>query len=721
MSSSPTLAQTTPIDIPQKLTGRKRLLNKLQRISSSPSLAKLGRSSTTSYRPGGRGSMSCVSLSSAGSPYEYSYGSPTSPISAGYSTAPTSADSSPGGDDYLNCKNRLVSGALDGPASVAVPVELRVPASGRISPIATEQIPETDEDNISVPLDQPIADVKPIPESWRRPNFNFWLDLPPELRTHILSFLEPKELVRVSSVSPLFQELCLDGQLWGSLDCSSYYRDIPASALCKIIGTAGPFVRNLNLRGCVQLRDAWILEDLPSKCCNLEQFSLEGCRIDRSSIHNFLLSNSRLVTLNLSGLAGATNFAMKIVAAHCPKLEALNVSWCNNIDTRGLRRVVQACSQLKDLRAGEVRGFDDVEFMDDLFRRNTLERLVLMNCDSLTDDALKALMEGIEPEIDCLTGRAIVPPRNLKHLDLTRCRGITNDGISSLAHHVPYLEGLQLSRNATLTDAAIKDLLLSIQSLTHLDLEELDQLTNDTLKTMSRSPFARHLTHLSISYCEHLGDAGMLSLLKVATNLESLDVDNTRVSDLVLIEAASLIRDRNRDRLSRAQTVAPKVGLRIVAFDCANVTWTGVREVLNRNAEALQMGLTAATTLSNCTYSTPSLTSPESPSAPNPDILSLKVFYTYQPTVTEHTRRILASNLDGARRLERKWADWMMMNEEAGTGGGRRRRRRAREAMRGWEEEEGGMGAGLDGEGGVVGNGVGRRRRARSGPGCVVM
>ena len=192
--------------------------------------------------------------------------------------------------------------------------------------------------------------------------------MPSELRVEILAYLQPREIVRCSSISKLWHRTCFDGQLWAKLDTSEFYRDISADALVNIIASAGPFVRDLNLRGCVQLREKWSSKGLADACRNLENFSLEGCLIDRTSIHCFLLQNNRLVHINLSGLAGATNSAMKIIGQHCPKVEHLNVTWCNNVDTRGLRRVVDGCPNLKDLRAGEVRGWDDESFMFELFK-----------------------------------------------------------------------------------------------------------------------------------------------------------------------------------------------------------------------------------------------------------------------------------------------------------------------------------------------------------------
>lgn len=595
----------------------------------------------------------------------------------------------------LNARMRLVDPSS--PLSAPLPSPFR--PSSRLGPATS--LPEIEEDYFSRP-----AEAKKVA---KRPNFNFWRDMPPEVRFEILRYLTPRQIVRASSVSKSWHSMCFDGQLWSRLDTSEYYRDIPADALVNIITNAGPFVRDLNLRGCVQLREMWNTNGLADACRNLENFSLEGCRIDRTSIHCFLLQNTRLVHVNLSRLAGATNSAMKIIAQYCPKIEYLNVSWCNNVDTRGIRKVVEACPNLRDLRAGEVRGFDDVDFMVELFKRNTLERLVLMHCDSLNDDSLSALFVGQEPEIDYVTGRPMVPPRRFKHLDFTHCRGISNVGVKTMACNVPYLEGIQLSKCHGLSDDAVTDLLPTVPMLTHLDLEELEDLTNAVLTCLANAPCSQVITHLCISYCENLGDTGMLQVIKNCPRLSSLVLDNTRISDLVLTEAAASIRARNR--LARGLTASqrPTVGLRIDAYDCANVTWTGVREVLSRNAEIMRPSRPAALSADG----PPTAMLP--PTYPS-QIIRLKCFYNWQPTVEEHTKRVLRGDFSAAARLERKWAEWMMLNEEAGVGGagGRRRRRRAREAMMVANDEED-LGAGM-------GVGVGRRRRARSGPGgCTVM
>jgi F-box/leucine-rich repeat protein 2/20 len=423
---------------------------------------------------------------------------------------------------------------------------------------------------------------------------------------------------------------------------------------------------------------------------------------------------------------------MKILASNCPRLEYLNISWCNNVDTRGLRKVIESCPNLKDLRAGEIRGWDDVDFAHEIFLKNSLERLMLMHCDTLTDAALAVLIEGKDSEIEVLSGRPMVPARKFKHLDLTRCRGITDKGLRTLVRNIPHIEGLQLSKCTGIVDATLTDLLPTTPLLTHLDLEELEELTNASMQALANAPCASNLKHLSISYCENIGDPGMLPVLKACTSLRSLEMDNTRIGDLVLAEAAVMVRQRSpRTKvqgviLPGKPLFKPAVGLKLVAYDCQHVTWTGVREILSRNADVSITTHTAelpplgkASASSSASSSAENLTMQprlhivRTSTFPT-EVIQMKCFYTFQPTVEEHTKRIMRGDFVAARRLERKWAEFMMAQEEVGAGPGRRRRqRRLRETqmMHADEEDPVTPGSGVGG---------GRRRRARSG-GCNVM
>jgi F-box/leucine-rich repeat protein 2/20 len=128
---------------------------------------------------------------------------------------------------------------------------------------------------------------------------------------------------------------------------------------------------------------------------------------------------------------------MNIIAVSCPKLERLNVSWCKNVDTYGLHRVVEACPKLKDIQASEVDGWGNIEFMQQLFLLNGLERLVLINCGSLTDESLAVLMQGRPTGAALFGNRPTIPPRKLNYLGLTQCLNISDLGIRKLVNNIP--------------------------------------------------------------------------------------------------------------------------------------------------------------------------------------------------------------------------------------------------------------------------------------------
>ena len=675
---------SSPVDIHAKRKGRQRLLRGIQRISSSPSLAQLGRSRSLSAPYGSRNSFSCASLATAAS--RTGSGSSGSPL--GSPGACPSGSSSIPMTPTTESSMSSVSSGMDGYLAIR---KIDNGITNCLSPTSpTSPLPP---DIMSTKLEGPPTKTQTTPRPARERPFSFWGDMPHELKIHIFSCFQPRELVRVSRVSKDFFETCFDGQLWTSFDASDFYQDIPAESLASIIVSAGPFIKDLNLRGCMQVEHYKRAEVVVKACKNLINATLEGCRnFQRNALHSLLRSNEKLANLNLTGLMAVTNMSCKIIAESCPQLEMFNVSWCRQMDARGIRTVVEGCERLKDLRAGEIMGFDNVDVAVALFRTNKLERLVLSGCTDLSDQALKAMIHGIDPEIDILTDLPVVPHRKLRHLDLSCCSGLTSHGVKALGHNVPDLEGLQLSGCMALTDEALEPILASTPRLTHLELEDLSELTNGLLSEhLAKAPCAPRLEHLSLSYCENIGDAGMLPVMKSCIQLRSIDLDNTRISDLVLAEAAVMVGKRST-RTEHSKT-RPAIGLHMVVYDCQNVTWTGIREVLFRNTQVKHTGGRD----SKLTYPT--------------EMIGLKCFYGFQMTVDEHTKRVLRGDLSAASRLERKWADYMQANEEAGTtgAGNRRRRRRAREAQQLHADEE---------EGGGAGNG---RRRARTVAACAVM
>ncbi|EFX00169.1 f-box domain containing protein [Grosmannia clavigera kw1407] len=679
-------------DMRPKHKGRERFLRGLSRMASSPSLAQSGRarSASTPYTRSGV-SLSCVSLAPTQSPF-----------------GPSSSSANGSAFAFSLLGSPENSPLASSPALGAI----------RRVDLSADGVGTSGVNTVSLPADLARLALRP------KKNFlELWKGVPHEIQVYIFSFLKPKELVRLSGVNREFRRICFDGQLWTRFDASEFYQEIPMQSLCNIIAKAGPFVKDLNLRGCIQVKGYDEGKAMSQACTNLVQATLEGSNINCDNLETLLRQNKKLAHVNLMGLCCVHLPTCMTIAQNCTQLEVLNLSWCKNVAAEMIVPIINSCPGLRDLRIGEVRGLDNLLLAKALFRTNRLERLVLSGCQDLTDVALCTMLHGTDPEIDLLTDRPNVPPRRLRHLDLSRCRRLTNRGVAALGYSVPDLEGLVLAGCTALTDGALEPIFASTPRLAYLDLEDLSGLTNGLLSGhLARAACARSLTHLSIGYCENLGDAGVLPMIRACTGLRSVDMDNTRISDLVLTEAVALVRTRsssNSSNSSNSRVFRPRPGLSLTVYDCPSITWTGVREVLSRNAEMLVPRQQQQQQQQQKVPSFPS------------EIIMLKCFYGWQMTVDEHTKRVLRGNYVAAARLERKWGDYMQANEEAGAGGAgvRRRRRRAREAQQ-VHADEAEVGAGVAGIGdgagaqvaaGVGGTGIGvGRRRART-TACAIM
>ena len=677
-------------DRPSKPRRRERFVQSLQRISSTPSMIKVGRARPTDYRAGGFASLSCVSLRS----HPPVSASPLAGVDP--ATTATTATSA----------SRPIRGTNPGSTNSPVdPVDRQDTTEPKNTDAAVAAAPTT------CPAPEANQDVlastgkTETASGAGRKGFNFWADLPHELRLYILQMLSGRQLVRISTVSKAWHEMCFDGRLWTEIVSETvsetcFRQQIPAALLVKIMLAAGPFVKSLNLRGCVQLKDQWqnLRARIPNKAYrNLQSFSIEGCSIDTDSIYFFLLRNSRLRQIHMPAIKSIDDVTMKVIAINCPLLELLNVNWCPNIHAAGLKYVVEACPRLSDLRVSENTGLGDRELMLRLFQRNSLERLICQGA-SLTNESLTILTNGIDPEIDPLTDRPIVPPRRLRHLDISRNMFLSDEGVKSMAYNVPNLEGLRVCPESRLTDDAVIDLVSNTPRLTHLELDGMGKLSDAVLDKLAAGPAAASLEHLSVSWCSLVGDPGVMSLLTACPNLSSLWLDNTDITDRTLFAAAEQVRRRG---LTSDPTQRPKQSLELVVFDCLTscVGVKGLMSISSRVEWRMSGGQSRQHQQQShtCTGGRPAAITPHKPAVsastqpvtpcsfpssvatvPSREIfypqhvVHLRARYDWQGTIDEHFKRCMAGRWAAATRLAEKWYDWTMAEWQYGRNGGRR-------------------------------------------------
>ena len=468
--------------------------------------------------------------------------------------------------------------------------------------------------------------------------------------------------------------------------------------------SAGPFLRHLNLRGCVQLKPNDLFY-LATRTTNLVSLSLEGCQIkDSSSLSSLLSQNPFLQTLDVSGLLGMTDEVAAKIAKNCPDLEVLDLGWCGKLSGMGLLDIVSFCTKIQRLRLCESSAFNGHQTQEIMLALRDLEDLqvlVLSGCRHLTDELLRFYLRGhqLDPPLE----DEEIYPLPIRQLNLSRIPSLSDATLRNLAGATPYLQRLELagSTNGTAyTNAGFAALLPHIPDLTHLDLEDNHLITDATLQLLASLPIAKSLIHLQFSYCLEITDSGLVRILQCCTHLRNLEVDNTQAGDGMLMEAPRLVS--RRSSLEPSSTHAP-VGLRIAAYDCGSITWVGISEILAQNIHLARAHNNPRRNSTNSIFHNDSYSSPT-------PIIRLKCTFEWQRLVDAHTRRCLRGEYAAAEKIGLGFSRWMMEEAEEGAWGGHARRRRRRA-----------LGLAEHGEEAFI-MGVGRRRlRAFSAPSCRVM
>ena len=188
--------------------------------------------------------------------------------------------------------------------------------------------------------------------------------------------------------------------------------------------------------------------------------------------------------------------------------------------------------QMLQVIGSEERMFDYARFVrrfnfiylsrdltDSLFIRvakcSKLERLTLVNCVELSDEALYRVLPQCTnlvavdlTNITSCTDRPIIAlaesATKLQGLNLGGCRNITDEGVLAIANHCPLLRRIKLNNVKNITNVAVSALAKQCPLLLEIDLQGCPEVTDEAVRDVWT-----HLTQLRevrLSHCTELTD-----------------------------------------------------------------------------------------------------------------------------------------------------------------------------------------------------------------------
>jgi hypothetical protein len=219
-----------------------------------------------------------------------------------------------------------------------------------------------------------------------------------------------------------------------------------------------------------------------------------------------------LVDLNISYCYALTTGSLEAVAANCSGLKRLNCNNCKQaVNDSSLARLAKACHKLSALH---VSGCDKVtdEALRVMAQCLPLQTVTFANCPLVSDEGLAILVQGCT---------------ELRHLDISHCRGLTTAALSSIGKSCGgSLRVFKVAGwNYKIDDGAVRAVVQSCMGLLHIDVQGGSKLTDTAIEAIAE--FSANLRSLNVKDCTQVTFAGTQKLWQhcrhltaVATNTE---------------------------------------------------------------------------------------------------------------------------------------------------------------------------------------------------------
>ncbi|XP_028733829.1 F-box/LRR-repeat protein 4 isoform X1 [Peromyscus leucopus] len=332
------------------------------------------------------------------------------------------------------------------------------------------------------------------------PNNGYFDKLPYELIQLILNHLSLPDLCRLAQTCRLLHQHCCDPLQYLHLNLQPYW---------------------------AKLDDA-SLEFLQARCALVQWLNLSwtGNRgfISVPGFSRFLkVCGSELVRLELACSHFLNETCLEVISEMCPNLQDLNLSSCDKLPPQAFGHIAKLYS-LKRLILYRTK-VEQTALLSILNFCAELQHLNLGSCVMIEDYDVIASMIGAK----C---------KNLRTLDLWRCKNITENGIAELAsgcvlleeldlgwcptlqsstgcfarlaRQLPNLQKLFLTANRSVCDADIEELASNCTRLQQLDILGTRMVSPASLRKLLES--CKDLSLLDVSFCSQIDNRAVLEL-----------------------------------------------------------------------------------------------------------------------------------------------------------------------------------------------------------------
>ncbi|KAG8377089.1 hypothetical protein BUALT_Bualt09G0132100 [Buddleja alternifolia] len=286
-------------------------------------------------------------------------------------------------------------------------------------------------------------------------------------------------------------------------------------------------LRLLNLKWCLGVGDLGV-GLIAVKCKDIRSLDLSYLPITNKSLSQ-ILELQYLEDLVVEGCFGIDDDSLAAIKPGCKSLETLDMSSCQNISHLGLSSLTNAARCLRQLILSYGSRVD-LALVNSLQKLSKLQYIKLDGC-QVTCSGLEAIGKW------CIS---------LTELSLSKCVGVTDEGLSSIVTKHKDLKKLDVTCCRKISHVSLARITNSCTSLVSLKmescslilaeafvligqrcplLEELDltdnEIDDEGLKSISR---CSRLSSLKLGICLNITDEGLIHIGMCCSKLKELDL-----------------------------------------------------------------------------------------------------------------------------------------------------------------------------------------------------
>ena len=236
-----------------------------------------------------------------------------------------------------------------------------------------------------------------------------------------------------------------------------------------------------------------------------------------------------------------------------------------------LLNVAQSCNKhLRHVIFAQNKIVTDMGLLNLALHCNFIEVLIIPGT-NITDQALKNCAKFLS---------------NLRHLDVSNCHNIGDEGLIDLFFECNKLEYIDLS-SSKISDNTVNALMKCCHLIKHIILFKCGSLTDLACLHIANASVAVDILGISVSKCYGLSDTGLTMLAKSLKSLTYLDVSHVEtITDRTLIAVAENSKYISVINTSWCKLVTD-MGINTLAAKCTNLKELHIRECYRVSEEAI--------------------------------------------------------------------------------------------------------------------------------------